>query len=442
MPRIIRNKKLITKTKTKKLKGCWRTLTRFSRASKKRIYGGNPPDNNNQAPATSNKYKCTVLLGKGTYGIVIGCNKAGKTIAIKFLDTSKINPDNNIKRARAIVSFDREKAIHSQLAHENIVTFLSDIARDDLELSQDLNITSSEFFALEHCEQGSLAAYLIYMNGQPVNRQSIISQIFAGLKYLYDAHIIHLDLKPQNILVTGGVEPTFKIADFGLAKLLTATDIPTSQLRCGTMEYIPYFAQNTTFFRDLYAFYCIIYYIATCKHINAGKEKKGNKMAVEKIDAEQYGHSPFSWLNPICAILFELQDNKTLTTKQKTRTPAPGYSNAGIGNMPGVEHLDKIQAPRLIVKAVMKQAPVNYKLYTTTYNELGKAISKLTPPGNINIPATPVKVIAPPKPSIPKSPVFSDAVKTLILDSEADPDLAINPPLTPVKRADFPERLN
>lgn len=46
----------------------------------------------------------------------------------------------------------------------------------------------------------------------------IIKGICQGLKYLHERRIIHLDLKPDNVLLDDSMVP--KIADFGLSRLL------------------------------------------------------------------------------------------------------------------------------------------------------------------------------------------------------------------------------
>jgi len=49
-------------------------------------------------------------------------------------------------------------------------------------------------------------------------RYEIIKGICRGLHFLHESNIVHLDLKPQNILLDDTMMP--KIADFGLSKLL------------------------------------------------------------------------------------------------------------------------------------------------------------------------------------------------------------------------------
>ena len=49
-------------------------------------------------------------------------------------------------------------------------------------------------------------------------RYKIIKGICEGLNYLHEGHVLHLDLKPDNILLDKEMVP--KIADFGLSRLI------------------------------------------------------------------------------------------------------------------------------------------------------------------------------------------------------------------------------
>ena len=49
-------------------------------------------------------------------------------------------------------------------------------------------------------------------------------QICDGVKYMHDKNVIHLDLKPENVLCRTRSSYEIKIIDFGLAKISNKND--------------------------------------------------------------------------------------------------------------------------------------------------------------------------------------------------------------------------
>eukprot|EP00824_Muranothrix_gubernata_P012503 TRINITY_DN2648_c1_g1_i1.p1 TRINITY_DN2648_c1_g1~~TRINITY_DN2648_c1_g1_i1.p1 ORF type:complete len:441 (+),score=67.19 TRINITY_DN2648_c1_g1_i1:28-1323(+) len=74
-------------------------------------------------------------------------------------------------------------------------------------------------------------------SGQPLidkHFNYFLYQILCGLKYLHSANVVHRDLKPSNVLVNKNCR--IKIADFGLARVMTEAD--RSGRRPKMTEYI------------------------------------------------------------------------------------------------------------------------------------------------------------------------------------------------------------
>jgi serine/threonine protein kinase len=299
---------------------------------------------------------------------------------------------------------------------------------------------------MEYCDQGTLASYLLAHNGKPVTRTAIICQIFAGLNYLFQVGVIHLDIKPQNILVASG--PTFKLADFGLAKQLknsNKTSIEQSQLKCGTMEYIPYFAENTTYFRDLYAFYCLLYYITTHHHLNSGKPvkpvtKRWSSMDTEPIRPNIFTDTEFSCLGNVVQILAKLQ-TAILSILKKPAQIQPGARASKLENIKGVLSFGSNSgsgsnsANNIITQSLVKQTQRRklvlnrYDLYSKYYKMLDAeldVISKVHAKPSIVMPAPPHK-----KPVTISTKLSGTKTKTDV--ENANNASVAEPPLTPVK---------
>ncbi|KAG8534698.1 hypothetical protein GDO81_018783, partial [Engystomops pustulosus] len=63
-----------------------------------------------------------------------------------------------------------------------------------------------------------------------------ILQILQGLEYLHEQKILHLDMKPENIMVS--YMNTVKIIDFGSAQTFNPLILRQLGKRVGTLEYM------------------------------------------------------------------------------------------------------------------------------------------------------------------------------------------------------------
>ncbi|KAK4470371.1 hypothetical protein MN116_005932 [Schistosoma mekongi] len=145
------------------------------------------------------------LLGRGTYGHVYFGKKFGssKPVAIKCIMKSKLG-----KQARDnLVS---EISILKALEHPHIVCML-DFTWD----------SSFVYIIMEFCGGGDLSRYMKQKRKlDELLVQHFLQQLALALQYLKSKNIVHMDLKPQNILLTSVNHPSLKLADFGFAQCI------------------------------------------------------------------------------------------------------------------------------------------------------------------------------------------------------------------------------
>ncbi|KAL9226183.1 hypothetical protein vseg_002024 [Gypsophila vaccaria] len=163
-------------------------------------------------------------LGKGSYGVVYhGILLDGsREVAIKVLNEKD-----------APTQFNNEIDVFGRISHKNLVSLLG------------------------YCEDGTkLGLIYEYMNKRDLRahlsdtadslswtkRLEIAIGTAEGLHYLHnhcEELIVHRDVKPENILLTGeGELLQAKVADFGLSKIFPAADVTTIETRViGTHGY-------------------------------------------------------------------------------------------------------------------------------------------------------------------------------------------------------------
>jgi type II secretory pathway pseudopilin PulG len=179
----------------------------------------------------------------------------GKPVAIKFLhDALTLVPD-------VVKRFQREATAMSKLAHPNLVGVL------------DSGIAGGVPYLVMDYVHGKSLAEVLAGGAMPATRAAgLARQILAGVRHAHATHVVHRDLKPDNILLLDGVEGDFvKILDFGLAKVLRGEDSAASQLTntgfaMGTPGYMsPEQARGTEADErsDLYGIGVILYHMVT-----------------------------------------------------------------------------------------------------------------------------------------------------------------------------------
>src|SRR3954451_982371 len=101
--------------------------------------------------------------------------------------------------------FIREARVAGSLSHPNVVTVFDFLEQDGI-----------PYIAMEYLERGSLRPFVGRMSLSQV--AGVLEGLLAALSHAQAMRIVHRDVKPENLLVTG--EGGVKIADFGIAKAM------------------------------------------------------------------------------------------------------------------------------------------------------------------------------------------------------------------------------
>jgi serine/threonine protein kinase/tetratricopeptide (TPR) repeat protein len=179
---------------------------------------------------TIGSYKIARLLGRGGMGTVYLAedDKLDRRVALKFF-TSRILDDEHARAQMA-----REARSAARLDHPNIC------AVHGLE-----EIEDHRFIVMQYIEGETLDALLARDAPDAARVFHIAEQVVAALAAAHTQGVIHRDVKPQNVMVTG--DGQVKVLDFGLAKVVGQTpgSTPKGQSRIshaglivGTVPYM------------------------------------------------------------------------------------------------------------------------------------------------------------------------------------------------------------
>eukprot|EP00126_Sphaerothecum_destruens_P014426 Sdes_comp25045_c0_seq1m22650 len=156
-------------------------------------------------------------LGRGGYGIVYSGSYFGSPVAIKklFLNVSE----------SIFAEFHKEVSVMRRLRHPNVLLFIgASTEPDPLCIITELG------------EKGSLESVLKQTPISWATRLKYTLDIARGMNYLHHASVIHMDLKPSNVIVTH--QDVCKVGDFGLSKIISCESMSvTNQGGGGTVVY-------------------------------------------------------------------------------------------------------------------------------------------------------------------------------------------------------------
>ncbi|XP_054585772.1 serine/threonine-protein kinase Nek4 isoform X2 [Eptesicus fuscus] len=200
------------------------------------------------------------VVGRGSYGEVtlVRHRRDGRQYVIK-----KLNLRNASSRERRAA--EQEAQLLSQLKHPNIVTYKESWEGGDGLL----------YIVMGFCEGGDLYRKLKEQKGQLLPESQVVEwfvQIAMALQYLHEKHILHRDLKTQNVFLTR--TNIIKVGDLGIARVLENHCDMASTL-IGTPYYMsPELFSNKpyNYKSDVWALGCCAYEMATLKHAFNAKD--------------------------------------------------------------------------------------------------------------------------------------------------------------------------
>lgn len=187
------------------------------------------PTNDKLAVSTSNptanninNYKLDKNLGQGSYAVVkLATEKSsGEKVAIKIYEKYKLADPRKMKNVR------REIQLLKQMDHPYIIKL-----HDSFENSKQIHLV------MEYIGKQSLHGFLKAKTAKKVEEpeaRKIIQQICKGLSYCHAKHIVHRDLKLENILIDDN--KNIKIIDFGFS--VSVAPDKTLNIFCGTPSYM------------------------------------------------------------------------------------------------------------------------------------------------------------------------------------------------------------
>ena len=176
------------------------------------------------APGTvlGGRYEVLQLLGRGGMGAVYKAHdeELDRTVALKLIRPDLARNPEMVRR------FKQELILARQVTHKNVIRIF-DLGQAD----------GIKFITMDFVEGHDLRA-LLKDKGKfpPPEAARIMLQICRALEAAHGEHVIHRDLKPQNIMLDG--KGRVYVMDFGIARSVHVPGMTQTGALIGTPEYM------------------------------------------------------------------------------------------------------------------------------------------------------------------------------------------------------------
>lgn len=167
------------------------------------------------------RYEILEKIGSGGMSVVYKakCHTLNRLVAIKVLKEEFASDENFVSK------FKMEAQAAARLSHPNIVNVYDVVDEENL-----------HYIVMELIEGITLKSY-IEKNELLDSKEAIgiAIQVAQGIAAAHEQHIIHRDIKPQNMIISK--DGKVKVADFGIARAVSSQTV-NSSAAVGSVHYI------------------------------------------------------------------------------------------------------------------------------------------------------------------------------------------------------------
>lgn len=170
-------------------------------------------------------YRIVSVIGSGGSGVVYEARQLSlqnARVALKVLHPDLSDDETTVNLLK------REVIVSRELTHHNIMKVYNFVQNED-----------RYFIVMEYVLGGSLQSRLESKGVLPMdNAAQIFYQACDALEYAHNRGVIHLDIKPANLLL--GPNNMVKLCDFGIARMAVSNvTTATQRIITGSVGYMP-----------------------------------------------------------------------------------------------------------------------------------------------------------------------------------------------------------